>query len=186
MTGVVLAGGRGRRMGGRDKGLLPLRGLPLAALALEALRPQVRHLLISANRNLEQYSALGVRVVTDSIPGFQGPLAGMLTGLRAANTDWVLFVPCDAAHLPGDLASRLYQSVGGNKAAYATAQNDGLYTCCLLHHSLADDIEAALRAGRRAVREFLAAQNAVDVDFPGWLAQARNLNTPEQLHVAAL
>ena len=180
ITGVVLAGGRGRRMNGQDKGLLPLRGRPLAAQVLEILRLQVTRLLISANRNLELYSALGAPVITDTFPGFQGPLAGMLAGLRSAETDWVLFVPCDAASLPADLALRLRRALcADTKAAYATTQGNHFYTCCLLHRSLADEIEAALRAGRRAVHDFLAAHAAVAVDFPGWPAELRNLNTPE-------
>ncbi len=183
ITGVVLAGGRGQRMNGQDKGLLSLCGRPLVAHALDALRPQVAQLLISANRNLETYSKLGVPVLTDSLPGFQGPLAGMLTAMRAAKTDWVLFVACDTPQLPGDLAARLYAAVGDRSAAYATTRGESHHTCCLLRRGLADAIEGALNSGRRAVRDFHAAQNAVTVDFPGW--PGHNLNTPEDLHVAA-
>lgn len=177
-TGVVLAGGRGTRMQGVDKGLLPFAGRPLAARVLDALRPQVTHLLISANRNLERYAALGVPVVPDTVPGFQGPLAGMLAGLRHASTGWVLFAPCDALYLPDNLAARLH---GAGGTAYATAGSDALYTCCLLHRSLVAEMESALREGRRALRDFLAAQGAIAVDFPDWPAQLRNANTPQDL-----
>ncbi len=182
ITGVVLAGGQGVRMQGADKGLVPFAGGPLAARALEALRPQVAQLLISANRNLDRYAALGVPVVPDTIPGFQGPLAGMLAGLRRAGTEWVLFVPCDALHLPGDLAQRLHAALlPGVQAAYAKAGGDALYTCCLLHRRLADEMESALRNGRGAVRDFLAACHAIAVDFPDWPAPLRNANTPDDL-----
>lgn len=186
ITGVVLAGGRGQRMNGQDKGLLLLHGRPLAAQALDALRPQVAHLLISANRNRDAYAAFGVPVLSDTRPGFEGPLAGMLTALRAANTDWVLFVPCDTPQLPDDLAARLHLAVhldSGKSSAYATTRGDAHHTCCLLHRRLADAIESSLNAGRRAVRDFHTAQNAVAVDFPDW--PGHNLNTPEALKKVA-
>ncbi len=182
MTGVVLAGGRGQRMNGQDKGLLALRGRPLAAHALDALRLQVASLLVSANRNLDAYAALGAPVLSDTRPGFEGPLAGMLTALRAAKTDWVLFMPCDTPGLPDNLAARLYQAVTGKSSAYATTRGDAHHTCCLLHRRLADAIEAALNSGHRAVRDFHASQNAVAVDFPDW--SGLNLNTPEALAAA--
>lgn len=182
ITGVVLAGGRGQRMNGQDKGLLSLRGRPLAAHALDALRPQVAHLLISANRNLETYATFGVPVLSDTRPGFEGPLAGMLTALRAAPTDWVLFTPCDTPELPDNLAARLYQAAAGKSAAYATTRGEVHHTCCLLHRRLADAVETTLNAGRRAVRDFHAGQNAVAVDFPDW--PGLNLNTPEALAAA--
>lgn len=182
VTGVVLAGGRGLRMQGQDKGLVSLRGRPLAAYVLDGLRPQVAHLLISANRNLDRYAALGVPVVPDTIPGFQGPLAGMLAGLRHAVTDWVQFVPCDALVFPPDLTHRMQAALHtGTRAAYATAGGDALYTCCLLQRGLADEIESALRDGRRAVRDFLAACGAIAVDFPDWPVHQRNANTPDDL-----
>lgn len=178
ITGVVLAGGRGLRMQGRDKGLVSLHGRPLAVHVLDGLRPQVAHLLISANRNLDRYAALGVPVVPDTIHGFQGPLAGMLAGLRHAGTDWVQFVPCDALALPPDLTRRMQAALPtGARAAYATAGGDALYACCLLQRGLADEIECALRDGRRAVRDFLAACCAIAVDFPDWPASLRNANT---------
>jgi molybdopterin-guanine dinucleotide biosynthesis protein A len=182
-TGVVLAGGRGTRMQYADKGLLPFAGRPLAARVLDALRPQVARLLISANRNLERYAALGVPVVPDTIPGFQGPLAGMLAGLRHAGTDWVLFAPCDALYLPENLAQRLHAALPANgTSAYAAAgSSNAMYACCLLHRSLAGEIETALLDGRRSVRDFLAACGAIAVDFPDWPRHLRNANTPDDL-----
>jgi molybdenum cofactor guanylyltransferase len=178
VTGVVLAGGRGRRMGGRDKGLLPLRGRPLAAHALDALRPQVGALVVVANRNRARYAALGAAVVADAWPGYAGPLAGVHAGLRAATTDWALFVPCDAAWLPANLGVRLHAAAAAAGAAYATACGDALYTCCLLprHHEAA--AAAALRVRQLALGRFLRAQGAVPVEFADWPAAGRNLNAP--------
>ncbi|WP_087722598.1 molybdenum cofactor guanylyltransferase MobA [Pandoraea sp. PE-S2T-3] len=107
ITGLILAGGRGQRMGGRDKGLQLFDGQPLAAHVLARLQPQVGTLLISANRNHAAYAALGADVVSDETQDFAGPLAGMLAGLRAAKTEYVLTAPCDSPLLPDDLAARL-------------------------------------------------------------------------------
>lgn len=108
ITGVILAGGRGRRMGGVDKGLLELRGRPLAAWVAERLAPQVDELLVSANRNGERYAAIGYRVVGDRIPGFAGPLAGLHAALKVAAHQLVATVPCDSPFLPADLVLRLF------------------------------------------------------------------------------
>src|SRR5699024_6312427 len=107
ITGAVLAGGAGRRMGGVDKGLVELRGKPLVAWALDALRPQTATLLINANRSQDQYRVFGWPVIADDGDGYQGPLAGMLAVLSAAQTAYVLTVPCDAPRIPPDLAARL-------------------------------------------------------------------------------
>jgi molybdopterin-guanine dinucleotide biosynthesis protein A len=96
VTGVILAGGQGRRMGGSDKGLVEVEGWPLIDHVIAALAPQVQQLLINANRNIEAYERYGHPVVPDELPGFQGPLAGMLAGLRNATNTYVVFVPCDA------------------------------------------------------------------------------------------
>jgi molybdopterin-guanine dinucleotide biosynthesis protein A len=186
-TGVVLAGGQGRRMQGNDKGLLLCRGRPLAAHALESLRPQVPSLLIVANRNQSTYAALGAPVVADTVPGFRGPLAGLLAGLLHATTDWAVFVPCDALQVPGDLVRRLHRALAaGGYAAYARSGGDELYTCCLLHRSLADRIKTALDDERLSLRAFLSDGEAAAADFPDWAAAARNINTPAELQRAAL
>jgi CTP:molybdopterin cytidylyltransferase MocA len=110
LTGLVLAGGRGTRMGGVDKGLQLLHGEPLAAHVLKRLAAQTGPLLISANRHAEVYAGLGApfgaAVVADTLAGFPGPLAGLLAGLRAAGTEFVLSAPCDSPGLPADLAAR--------------------------------------------------------------------------------
>ncbi len=181
VCGVVLAGGRGLRHDGRDKGLLELRGRPLVAHVLAALKPQVDALVINANRNREQYEALGARVVGDARPEFQGPLAGMSSAFAATGEEWLVFAPCDAPGVPADYVQRLLASSA--KAAYAQAGLDPLYTCCLLHRSLAPRLEAALDSEQRAVHKFLEAQHAAAVPME-WPAALRNLNTAEALAAA--
>ncbi len=178
VTGVILAGGRGARMGGRDKGLIEYNGRPLVEHQLELLRPQVDALMISANRNLDRYAAYGVAVVNDATPDFPGPLAGMLAALRAAQTPWVVCVACDTLGLPGTLVERLLASATkeSRSAAYVADADGPQFAICALRTDLADPLDVALRHGRRAVREFLGAQQAVRC----LLADTRlhNLNSP--------
>lgn len=181
VTGVVLAGGRGLRMNGIDKGLIERDGRTLAERQLERLRAQTGALLISANRNLDRYHTLGVPVVTDRQPGHPGPLAGMLVALRAARTPWIACLPCDTFGTPDDLVPRLLAAAtaAAAPAAYAVDVHGSQYTVCLLHTDLADAVDAALHANRRAVHAFLNAQHAVAVDFTD--CAFANLNTPEAL-----
>ncbi len=107
VTGLVMAGGRATRMGGIDKGLVLFEGRPLAEHVARRLAPQCRTLLVSANRNLSAYRALGLTPVTDRIPGFEGPLAGWEAACAVAKTKYVVSVPCDSPRVPGDLAAKL-------------------------------------------------------------------------------
>jgi len=181
ITGVVLAGGRGRRMQGRDKGLLPLAGRPLAAHALEALRPQVGALLINANRHHREYACLGAPVVADAIGEYAGPLAGMAAALRRLQTEWALTVPCDAPRILPDLAARLAAPGNGRHRARVARTGDGLQPVwCLLHRDLADSVESYLAAGGRRVAAWLASEAALVVDFEDTGAFL-NLNTQAEL-----
>lgn len=164
------------RMGGRDKGLQPLRGEPLALHVARRLAAQVQALVISANRNLEAYAALGApfyaRIVSDASNDFAGPLAGLLAGLRAAQTDFVLCAPCDAPHLPLDLARRLAASLEAEQADIATVTTTDAQGYVSLHPvfalvrtSLADDLAAFLAAGERKVRTWYAHHKHVEVPF---------------------
>ncbi|TJY58179.1 molybdenum cofactor guanylyltransferase [Sinimarinibacterium sp. CAU 1509] len=177
VTGVILAGGQGARMGGRDKGLIEYKGRPLVEHQLELLRPQVGALMISANRNLDRYAVYGVPVVSDATPDFRGPLAGMLAALRAARTPWVVCVACDTLGLPGTLVECLLDSAKeeNSSAAYVADASGAQYTVCALHTTLADPLDDALRHGRRAVREFLGAQRAARSLLAG--TQLHNLNS---------
>jgi len=121
ITGLVLAGGQGTRMGGQDKGLQPFQGEPLALHALRRLQPQVGTVLISANRHLDQYAAFGAPVLPDTVPGHAGPLAGFLAGLSRCDTPWLLAVPCDTPLFPPDVAERLLSAALAGQADLAIA-----------------------------------------------------------------
>jgi molybdopterin-guanine dinucleotide biosynthesis protein A len=187
LTAAILAGGRGERLGGADKGLVCLGGRPLAHWVLDAVRPQAGGILIVANRNPAEYAALGVPVVSDPWPDFRGPLAGMFAALRESATRWVLTVPCDAARLPDALGLRLFTALDAADApaAYATADGDDHYLCCLLRRELEAPLLRALDAGESAPRRWLADIGAVSVDFsdvqptPVW-----SLNTAAELAAA--
>lgn len=182
VSGVVLAGGLGRRLGGADKGLVMLDGQPLVAHVLARLVPQVDEVLISANRNLERYRTFGHRVVEDQVSGFAGPLAGLHAGLCAATRPLVLSVPCDVPHLPGDLAIRLLQGLHATNAEAAVARAGGRLhpVFCLCRRELSQDLESFLRNGGRRFREWLETVDCTVVDFmqPECFA---NINTPEDL-----
>ncbi|ROR32320.1 molybdenum cofactor guanylyltransferase MobA [Inmirania thermothiophila] len=183
VTGAVLAGGRGRRMGGRDKGLLELAGRPLAAHILDALRPQCEALLINANRNREAYEALGVPVVGDALAGFQGPLAGFAAALAAATTPLVATVPCDSPLVPPDLVARLRAALEAAGAEIAVA-HDGRRlqpVFALLRRELLPSLEAYLAAGDRKIDLWYPRHRTVEVDFSDRPEAFMNANEPEQL-----
>jgi molybdenum cofactor guanylyltransferase len=179
ITGLVLAGGRGQRMGGADKGLQMLHGKPLAAHVLARLAPQVGALAISANRNRDTYAALGApwhaNVLADTLPDFPGPLAGLLAGLRAARTEWLLTAPCDSPWLPADLAARLcnaalaHGTAGADIVTATTTNAEGIVSLhpvfALVRTTLADDLAAFLDAGERKVRAWYARHKAAEVAF---------------------
>lgn len=159
LRGLVLAGGRGSRMSGVDKGLQLLDGRPLAAHVVERLAPQATGTLISANRNLDAYAALGHEVLADP-PGleFAGPLAGMLAGLEAIPDDaWLLTAPCDCPRLPPDLAARLLEAAAPHGLAFARAAREHP-THALLHARLREPLRAHLEAGGRAVLRWMRSQ----------------------------
>ena len=110
VTGLILAGGRATRMGGMDKGLVPIGGRPMIAWVIEALQPQVAEVLINANRNHDRYGEFGSKVIDDGDGEFRGPLAGMASGMRAAATPWIAVVPCDSPLIHGALVARLYEA----------------------------------------------------------------------------
>jgi len=176
ITGLVLAGGRGQRMGGADKGLQLLHGQPLAAHVLARLAPQVGALAISANRHADAYAALGApwhaAILADTLPDFAGPLAGLLAGLQTSHTAWVLTAPCDSPWLPADLAARLATAAIDQDADIATVTTTNAAGEVSLHPvfalvraSLADDLAAFLHAGERKVRAWYAHHKAAEVAF---------------------
>lgn len=171
ITGLVLAGGLGRRMGGIDKGLQPLRGRPLVEHALERLRPQVGRLAINANRHLDTYRAYGVPVWPDDLADHPGPLAGLLAGLDRCETPWLVTVPCDTPDFPLDLVERLAAEAAREHAEVAMVATieDGEARLqpvfCLLRTELRDSLRAYLARGERKVEPWTAQHRRVDVRF---------------------
>lgn len=179
ITGLVLAGGQGSRLGGQDKGLADWRGRPLVAHVLERLAPQVDRLLISANRNREIYARLGHPVVADTCPGYAGPLAGLQAGLAACATPLLAMVPCDAPRLPDDLVARLNDALATSTQTAAVAETGGRLqpTFLLCRRDLLPSLEACLAAGQRKLGAWLAEAGAVRVPFDE--EGFANFNTPE-------
>lgn len=164
VTGLILAGGAGRRVGGADKGLLSYRGLPLIDHAMHRLGPQVARLMISANRSHTDYARRGVAVLGDRFPGYLGPMAGIATGLSSCETDWMQVVPCDGPEFPTDLVARLTMARCGSSLVVVpeSQASDGQvtrhYTFMLVHQSLALSAADYLLAGRRRLRHWAEAQ----------------------------
>jgi molybdopterin-guanine dinucleotide biosynthesis protein A len=190
ITGLVLAGGRGLRMGGLDKGLQEFHGIPLALHALQRLRPQVGQVLINANRHHEAYRTFGAPVVADASADFAGPMAGVLAGLHHCTTPWLLVVPCDAPWFPLDLASRLAAAAARAGAKAAVAQDHDAQgqarlqpVFCLVHVSLRGSLQAWLDGGGRKARSWLEAEHAAQAMFvgPGDAQAFFNANTPADL-----
>jgi len=181
VTGVVLAGGQGRRMGGVDKGLQLLHGRPMVAAVLERLAPQVDEILINANQNLAEYERFGHRVVPDAVGGFAGPLAGLHAGLCAARHRLVLTVPCDSPFLPADLRSRLAGALRDNDLAVAKTGEQPHPVFALVRASVRANLEAFLAGGGRKIDAWYAALNIVEVPFDDEADAFRNINTREEL-----
>jgi molybdenum cofactor guanylyltransferase len=200
ITGLILAGGMGRRMDSRDKGLVEFRGMRMVAHAIERLAPQVSTLVINANRNLETYSAFSFRVVSDRIDGFAGPLAGLQTGMRALVDDadasaplgsaldqaransLIVTVPCDSPFLPLDLVKRLYDAMQREDAEIAVASTDGQLqpVFALYKTSLLPSLEKFLTEGGRKIDKWYEQHKTVAVEFEDEHAFA-NINTLEEL-----
>lgn len=190
ITGCVLAGGRGQRMGGLDKGLQTLHGQPLAAHAAARLAPQVSCCLISANRHLDDYRTFGFPVWEDAFPDQPGPLAGMLTGLTHASTPWLACVPCDGPDFPIDLVARLADAVARTNAPIAYACTPDTAAGSLRQHPvyaliathLHSSLAEALIRGERRVMKWMQSQGAVEVAFEN-ARDFLNVNTLEDLAV---
>jgi molybdopterin molybdotransferase len=184
--GLVLAGGRGTRMGAADKGLQAFNGTTMAAQVLARLAPQVSSAAVNANRNLDAYAALGVPVWPDDMPGFAGPLAGLQAGLRRCGTDYLLTVPCDSPFLPADLAARLVaalEAADADVAVAATGEGGARQVhpvFCLVKSGLEPVLTAYLDGGGRRMDGWYAPLKVVEVAFED--ADAfRNINTADEL-----
>ena len=194
VTGVILAGGQSRRMGGGDKGLLDLAGKPMLAHVVERLAPQVGRIVLNANGDPARFAAFALSVVADPLSGFPGPLAGVLAGMRwsranAPTARWIATAAGDAPLLPADLVARCLEALQERPGAIALAQSGGeLHPVIgLWPVALADDLEAQLGAGVRKVLAWTDRHGTVPVPFPFVrvgkveLDPFFNANTPEEL-----
>jgi len=182
ITGLVLAGGLGRRMGGEDKGFVELAGRPMVAHVVDALRPQVGPLLISANRNLDRYATFGDAVVADSLPGYQGPLAGILGALQRTTTDFLVTVPCDAPLVAPDLVRRLHAACVAGAADVAVA-TDGARrqpVFLLLRTGIAPSLASYVAGGGRKVDAWLDTLRLAEAGFGDEPDTFVNVNDPDE------
>ncbi|MFO7954696.1 MAG: molybdenum cofactor guanylyltransferase MobA [Thioalkalivibrio sp.] len=183
LAAVILAGGQGRRMGGRNKGWVEYRGRPLIEYAIERLRPQTAQLAISSNTDIDRYRALGFPVLTDPHRDYRGPLAGIAAAFNAFPGHEILCAPVDAPELPRDLERRLRQALEASTAPAAIA-HDGerlqpLFA--LLRPVLADRLDRELARGALAVGRWFREVGALTVDFSDQPRAFANINTPEDL-----
>ncbi len=177
-TGLILAGGAGRRVGGQDKGLLIRQGKPLAAQVAERLRPQVGQLIISCNRNTGYYATLADTTIADTRRDFQGPLAGIEAAAQLIDSVFLIVCPCDTPELPHDLTARLVNTLAlsGKAISYAHDGERGHYLCAALRSAILPSLSEYLDRGERAVRHWYADQGAVPVDFSDQLLCFKNYN----------
>ena len=180
---MILAGGQGRRMGGVDKGLKPLRGKPMVQWVIERFAPQVDELLINANQNPETYAAFGHRVIADAIGGFAGPLAGLHRGLSEARHDLVATVPCDSPFLPRDLIARLRSALESRGAEIAVAKTGDQPhpVFCLCRREVLPGLTAFLANGGRKIDAWYATLKVVEVPFDDEAGAFSNINTQDEL-----
>ena len=183
ITAVVLAGGRARRMGGEDKGLIALGDKPMVAHVVSALKPQVGAILISANRNANEYARVTqCRIVADTDDDFAGPLAGMASAMAVADTTYVMRAPCDSPLIGSDLAILLRNALRAHGAALAVAHDGERMqpVFALLQRDLLSNLRDYLASGERKIDRWYAQHAVAEVDFSDRLDTFTNINTPEE------
>lgn len=181
ICGVILAGGKASRMGGIDKGLQSLNGKPLWQHVADALRRQAATLAISANRNLDIYQSSGYPVYQDQLPGFPGPLAGMLSVMQQSQAEWFLFCPCDTPFIPASLVERFLSAAADAPVVWAHDGERDHPAVALLHRRLIAPLEDYLAAGERRVMVFLRQSGGHAVDFSDLKSSFININTIEEI-----
>jgi molybdenum cofactor guanylyltransferase len=188
ITGLVLAGGLGRRMGGVDKGLQDFRGEPMVAHVIRRLAPQVESLLINANQNIERYAAFGHPVVVDAIGGYAGPLAGLHAGLTACRTPLLVSSPCDSPFLPADLVARLHEALVRDGAELAVARTGAQVhpVFSLVHRHVLPGLTEFLDGGGRKIDYWYGALKVVEVAFDDQPDAFANINTLNELAALSL
>lgn len=182
ITAVILAGGRGRRMGGMDKGLVDLSGQTLIEYVLEAITPQVSMVLINANRNLDRYRRFGYPVLSDDLDDYQGPLAGFHAALHLLSTPYMITLPCDGPLLPTDYVERMHNALEINKAELAVA-HDGIRlqpVYALIPRTLTTSLTQYLAGGGRKIDRWYGQHQMALADFTDSADTFRNINTLEE------
>lgn len=184
ITGVILAGGRAKRMDGQDKGLLRVNNQPMIKLIIDQLITQVQTIIINANRNIETYSQFNYLVISDQCSAdFNGPLAGMLSAMRSCDSDFILSVPCDGPFLPDDLASRLYNELLSQDADICVVHDGERMqpVFALIKTQLAESLQTYLDNGDRKIDLWYKQHKTVLADFSDYKNISLNINTPEEL-----
>ncbi len=183
ITGLVLAGGLGRRMGNVDKGLAKFNGRPMIASVIDRIAPQVDELLINANRNLDAYEAFGYPVISDDIEGFAGPLAGLERGLAKANYEYVVTCPCDSPFLPTDLVARLASAFIDSTIDLAVAKTGAQPhpVFCLVRRTVHSHLREFLTQGGRKIDAWYATLQTKEVSFDDEISAFANINTSSEL-----
>ena len=182
ITGLILAGGKARRLNGEDKGLIQLGDSPLIAHVITKLRTQTSTVIINANRNQASYAQFDCPVIADSLTDFAGPLAGFLAGLQNISTEWMVTVPCDNPDLPDNLVATLSSTANKNRCRLTVASSQSRLqpVYCLLHRSLADSLSDFLASNQHKVQDWIKAQEHCVAEFDETKI-FKNINTPEQL-----
>jgi molybdenum cofactor guanylyltransferase len=188
ITALILAGGRGSRMGSVDKGLQLFAGRPMVAHALDRIAPQADEIIINANRSINEYAAFGHRVIADAIDGFAGPLAGLHVGMTHATTPLIVTTPCDSPFLPLDLVARLLLAMETENADLAVAKTyDQVHPVfCLVKRGREPHLRAFLETGQRKIDKWYATLKVVEVQFDDQEAAFTNINTEEELRALQL
>ncbi len=184
ITAVILAGGKGSRLGGQDKGLVSYKNKPLIQHVLDRIEPQVGQIIINANRNRDDYAKFEHPVISDELSDFQGPLAGFLTGMRTCNTDYILTLPCDGPDLPDDLISRLVDELesqqGDNTIVVAHDGKRLQPVHALIPTALIESLEGFVANGDRKIDLWYAQHRMVTADFSDKPEVFFNINTEQQ------
>lgn len=183
ISGVILAGGLARRMGGIEKALVEFQGETLLSHVIKRIQPQVKILYLNANKKLEQYQRFNLSILKDELEGFLGPLAGILTALKTIETHYLLVVPCDAPFVSLNLAEKLFKEMQYQNALGAVVHDGERVqpTFLLLHKQLRNDLEIYLQSGQRSIEQWLERHLIVKVDFSSQLHDFTNFNTLAEL-----
>jgi len=183
VAAVILAGGKAMRMQGADKGLVTLKGKPMITYVIQALKVQLDEILINANRNKHKYQEFGYPVISDLTDGYLGPLAGILSGLKATRKEFLLVVPCDSPNLSGVILAKLYKNIKQNRADIAVAHDGNRMhpVFALIKTTLMDSLDEYLADGGRKIDEWYFLHNCCVVQFTDSPEIFNNINSPKDI-----